>query len=106
MKEKAAFGSSFFGALLSDRTLKATKDVRLRKLPSRCKFCKLNQRIPVNYADEFRELVDVTAHIPWDSAVGLGSRLRVGRSRVQIPTRGRGFFFFFSKTSRPGLWPT
>jgi hypothetical protein len=78
----------------------------VQKFPSRRKSCKLDHRIPVNYADEFRELFGAAAaaaYIPWDSVVGVGSRLWVGRSRVQIPTRGR--IFFFSKTSRPGLWP-
>jgi hypothetical protein len=63
LKEKAADGSSFLGAFPSDRTLKATKDVSVQKFPSRSKSYKLNQLIPVNYADEFRELFDA-AHIP------------------------------------------
>jgi hypothetical protein len=63
VKEKPTVGS-FFGVFPSDRTLKATEDVTVQKFPSRSKSCKLNQRIPVNYADEFGEFSDAAAYIP------------------------------------------
>jgi len=76
---------------------------QVAEIPSRSKSCKLNQRMPVNYADDFREIFDATACIRGIAQAGLGSRLRFGRSRFQTPTRGREFFF--SKSSRLGLCP-
>jgi hypothetical protein len=52
VKENRAAGSPFFGAFLSDRIPKATKDVNVRSF--------FTAAIPVNYSSEFRELLERT----------------------------------------------
>jgi hypothetical protein len=52
VQENRAAGSPFFGAFLSDRIPKATKDVNVRSL--------FTVAIPANYSSEFRELLERT----------------------------------------------